>query len=78
MTDAQLAEGKKLDDERRRLHRMIGHFNNCKIVRVTFTRKTPKGTYDDVMMELTSEEVHSFYRGLEVMAQKKEKQFVEL
>ena len=78
MTDAQLAEGKKLDAERKRLHRMMGYFNNCKIVRATFTRKTPNGTCDEVMMELTPEEVHAFYRGLEVMAQKKEKRFVEL
>lgn len=79
MTDAQLAQGKRLEAELRRLHKLMQCLGTCEIVNVRFTKRTERGgTYDEAMMELTMEEMQTFRNALRTLAQKKEKEFVEL
>ena len=78
MTDAQLAIGKRLDEELRRLHKLMQCLGSCEIVNVKFTKRVGTGTRDEALMELTMEEMQVFHNALRTLAQKKEKEFVEL
>lgn len=78
MTDAQLAQGKRLDEELRRLHKLMQYLGTCEIVNVKFTKQVGTGTRDEAMMELTMEEMQAFRKALRTLAQKKEKDFAEL